>query len=110
MSDLTVANTILMQLGGNKFIVCTGCNHFVGDNDSLRMRIGRNKSSANRLKITLTPADLYTMEFTRETMPHFDKKMVWHEGKTKLIKKYEDVFFDQLQELFTEVTGLYTHL
>ena len=38
-TDLTVANTILQQLGGNKFRVMTGAKNFVGSNDALTFRL-----------------------------------------------------------------------
>lgn len=111
MSDLTVAKTILEQLGGNKFIVMTGSKNFIGDNKSLTMSLARNASSANRLKITLTSMDDYNMEFYRFTGSRFNSKtMTFSEPKHKTIKEYKGVFCDQLQELFTEVTGMYTRL
>ena len=48
--------------------------------------------------------DLYNLRFYRKT---FSKKTF--EVKVKDIAKYEGIYFDQLQSLFTEVTGLRTH-
>ena len=31
------------------------------------------------------------------------------ESKAKDIETYEGIFFDMLEEVFTQVTGLYTH-
>ena len=31
------------------------------------------------------------------------------EEKTTTVKEFGDIYCDQLEELFTEVTGLYTH-
>ena len=51
MSDMTVAKTILEQLGGNKFRVMTGAKNFMGFTDGLVMKIGRNSSNSNYLKL-----------------------------------------------------------
>ena len=67
MSDMTVAKTILEQLGGNKFRVMTGAKNFMGFTDGLVMKIGRNSSNSNYLKITLNSMDTYDMEFAKVT-------------------------------------------
>ena len=46
-ADMRVAEEILRQLGGNRFRVMTGAKNFSGTDNSLRMRIGRNKTNAN---------------------------------------------------------------
>jgi len=60
MVDLTVANTILEQLGGRKFIAMTGARNFVGDFSGLSFRLpgagGYCKDSINCVKIELTRA------------------------------------------------------
>ena len=106
-----VASTILEQLDGNKFIAMTGCNAFIADGDTLRMKIPRNGSRANRLWITLNRKDLYDMRFFRYVSPRFDRKhYLWHDSKETDEVCYNDVYFDQLQEIFTKHTGMYTHL
>jgi hypothetical protein len=96
---MEVARTILEQLGGNRFVAMTGAKNLVGGANSLSFRIGRNAHSINGVRITLLPSDTYKMEFLRI------RKL-----EVKVVKEYEQVYFDQLQELFTEATGLYTHL
>jgi len=108
---MTVATTILEQLGGNKFIVMTGAKNLLADKNSLSMRLPRNMSKANNLKITLNGMDLYDMEFTNFNAGGFNIKT----GKTRpmrndIIEKVEDIYCDQLQDIFTSVTGMYTHL
>lgn len=44
MAELTVAKTILEQLGGSRFLALTGSRNLVGDDTSLTMRLARNKS------------------------------------------------------------------
>jgi hypothetical protein len=112
---MRTADIILEQLGGHKFIVMTGSKDFISDGDTLRMTLTRNKSKANRLYITLDPDDTYTMRFFRYTSPRLKidhKKGICEmtEEKVTEIKTYKMIYCDQLQELFTETTGLYTRL
>ena len=109
---MKTADIILSQLGGNKFIACTGCHHFLSDGDSLRMIIPRNASRANRLTVTLDRGlDAYTMRFWRYTPSRLSHKTwAFTEEKIEEVKTFSGVYFDQLQELFTEVTHMYTHL
>lgn len=112
---MTVASTILQQLGGNRFIAMTGAHHFVSDGNTLRMQLPRNKSKANRLYITLDADDTYTMRFFyyRPGGMRIDyKKATVREIETieRDIYKISGIYFDQLQEIFTRQTGMYTHL
>ena len=67
MSNMSVAKTILEQLGGNKFRMMTGAKNFMSFAEGLVMKIGRNSSNSNYLKITLNSMDLYDMEFAKVT-------------------------------------------
>ncbi|AGR48121.1 hypothetical protein SmphiM12_489 [Sinorhizobium phage phiM12] len=100
MTDLTVANTILAQLGGNRFRMMTGAKNFVGAADSLMFQIPTSKK-INKVRVTLTADDLYTVEFMNFSM----KKLA-----CVTLKTVEGIYFDMLQEVFTEATGLYTRL
>ena len=97
---MSVAKTILKQLGGNKFCVMTGAKHLAGDENSLSMRIGRNSSNSNYLKITLNMMDLYDMEFCKLTRM----------GEKKSVKEYNNVYNDMMTDIFTKHTGMYTSL
>ena len=108
-----VATTILQQLGGREFLIMTGSKNLVCDESSLRMRLIRNRSGANILKITLCGDDLYDMVFTYHRAPGYqlkDGKVLERKEVFKEIKRYEGVYCDMLHSLFTEVTGLETHL
>lgn len=106
-----VASEILKQLGNNKFLAMTGAKDLLSDENSLRMTLPKNQSKANRLKITLNDSDLYDIEFTKYTPSKMNlKTFTFTEEKVKVIKTFEGVFADQLQEIFTEVTGFYTSL
>ena len=109
-----IAATILAQLGGHRFIAMTGAKDFTAINNGLRFKIGRNASKTNRVEITLNGEDLYDMNFIKHTpygvtINHKKGTVNIREEKTETVRKFNDVFFDQLQELFTDVTGLYTH-
>ena len=97
---MSVAKTILSQLGGNKFAVMTGAKNFVDCGDALSMRIGRNKTSSNYLKVTLNSMDLYDMKFSR----------VSPKGGERSITEYNNIFNDKLVEVFEKHTGMYTKL
>jgi hypothetical protein len=97
---MRVAKTILEQLGGTKFCVMTGAKNLAGDENSLSMRIGRNSSNSNYLKITLNSMDTYDMKFCKLTRK-FEEKSV---------TEYNNLYNDNLQVQFTAHTGMYTSL
>ena len=97
---MSEATTILNQLGGNKFRVMTGAKNFMDHGNALSMRIGRNSSNSNYLKITLNDSDLYDVRFSKVT------KM----GEEKSVREFNDVYNDMLVEIFESLTGMYTSL
>ena len=97
---MSVAKEILNQLGGNKFRVMTGAKNFMGFSEGLVMKIGRNSSNSNYLKITLNSMDLYDMEFAK----------VSRMGEKKSITEYNNVYYDSMVEVFEKHTGMYTKL
>lgn len=101
--DPVIAQTIFSQLGGSRFTVMTGAKNFLDHGRALSFRLpggpGFVKGGINYVKITLTWDDLYLVEFGR----------VW--GKNfKTVHSVDGIFFDQLQPLFAQITGLDTHL
>ena len=97
---MSVAKTILSQLGGNKFRVMTGAKNFLDHGNALSMRIGRNSSNSNYLKVSLNSMDLYDVHFSKLTRK-FEEKSV---------KEYNNVYNDSLVEIFESHTGMYTSL
>ena len=97
---MRVAKTILEQLGGNHFRMMTGAKNLAGDENSLSIRIGRNSSNSNYLKITLNSMDLYDMKFCKLTRK-FEEKSV---------TEYNNIYNDMLTDQFTANTGMYTSL
>jgi hypothetical protein len=93
---MTVAHTIFNQLGGNRFAFMTGSKNFTNTGKGLQFRLSRNKTVANFCIIKLNGSDLYDVEFVRA-------------GKSyKEVSTVNGVYADQLQAVFTQVTGLYT--
>lgn len=100
MSDMTVAKTILEQLGGRMFLAMTGARDMVGSDDSLMMRLP-NTTKGNGVKfiVALTAMDDYTLTIGRMDGVDF-----------KELDKREGVYCDNLRAVFTDMTGLYTSL
>jgi hypothetical protein len=105
MSDLTVANTILEQLGGREFVLLTGSRSFTGGDDFLMFALAANKSGANKIKIILTPLDTYTVQFWK-----INARARKAEDVARVVSEHEHIYCDMLQDLFFDVTGLYTTL
>jgi hypothetical protein len=97
---MNTATQILNQLGGNKFVAMTGSNNFVSTGNGLRMSLRKNSAQAKQVSIELNSLDLYDVHFYT-----FDK-----EFNIKTKAKFENVYCDMLQSIFTKVTGLYTSL
>lgn len=100
-----IAQTILEQLGGNRFIAMTGAKKLIAHEDGLSFKIGRNSSGANYVKITLNTLDLYDMVFEKISQ---SKKTF--EITRKEVGNHTDIYDDMLQSCFTNTTGLHTSL
>lgn len=103
MSNPTVAQTILQQLGGRRFITMTGARDFVAGEFFLLFRLPTRfaRDGINKVKVILDPSDTYTLEFL---------KCNFNNHEYKIVAKRENVYDDLLQSIFTEVTGLDTSL
>ncbi|MBQ9433555.1 MAG: hypothetical protein IJU26_04980 [Synergistaceae bacterium] len=93
---MNVPEIIFQQLGGRRFAAVTGSRNFTGYNNGLTMTLAKNESEANRLAITLTPEDTYIMRFFKSSPTR---------GTINEIEVFDDVYCDQLQDLFEQVTG-----
>ena len=104
---MQVAATILEQLGGRKLIAMTGAHSFTSDGDSLIFKVPSN-ATKNRIagvKITLTPADDYTVQFYA-----FRGSLKRGDYRVETVSQHEGIYCDQLQTLFEDETGLLTDL
>lgn len=94
------ANTTIQQLGGRRFIAMTGAKNFIFDHkkNTLTFSIGRGaKNGVNYITVRLNGLDLYDLSFYRKWGTNF-----------RLIVQETDLYFDQLQPVFTKNTGFYT--
>ena len=103
-SHLTVAQTILAQLGGRRFMAMTGAKDFVGSDNTLTFTLppGFAKDGINMIKISLDWTDTYTIEAAKVTMRPTPKY--------ELIQKMDLVYAENLRSIFTKLTGLDTSL
>ena len=90
-----IAQTILQQLGGNKFIAMTGAKNLGFTDKGLQMKIGRNAKGVTHVIIELTSMDLYDIEFVKVRAM-----------KRTTIKKLKGIYADQLGKIFKKYTGL----
>jgi hypothetical protein len=102
--DTTVAQTILQQLGGAKFLLMTGSAVAEMKSFHVNLDLQKNKSKANKLKISyVVSKDSYCVQF-------ISIKAKGNKIEVELVERFEDVYFDQLQDIFEDVTGLFTTL
>jgi hypothetical protein len=97
---MSIAQTILQQLGGNKFIAMTGAKNFLNTGEGLTFQIPL-KNNINKVNITLDVNDTYRVTFSKFSMKKLTNLIVY---------TVSNVYADQLQTIFTEQTGLETHL
>lgn len=102
MSDLTIARTILQQLGGSRFVAMTGARDIVAGRTWLAFKLPSYfaQRGINAVRITLDEAaDLYRVEFSKV-----------RGLKITPIATHEGVYWDALAALFTRETGLATRI
>jgi hypothetical protein len=95
-----IAKTILIQLGGPRFIAMTGARYFIAHPDgslSFRLPLGY----WNHVRITLTPMDVYTVAFQRVRRP---KHGSIPECRDALVER--EVYAEDLVPTVERVTGL----
>lgn len=100
---MTIAQEIITQIGGNRFIAMTGATEFYAYPDGVSFRIPPRsaKNGINYVHITLTPDALYSIEFWA-----MNKRAM----KYKVKATHLGVSSDQLEAVFTTETGLRTQL
>lgn len=103
MTSRGIANSILFQLGGNRFTVITGAKNFMALSSGLQFDLPKNphyvRDGITRLWIELTPSDLY-------------KITAWkiRGMNAMLVSTHENIYCEALESTFTEITGLDTNL
>lgn len=99
---MSVATTILEQLGNSTAQISRmiGAYQFLSFENGVRFRFkARAKNGSNGVQITLTPEDLYKVEFTSRRGLSYKVKAT-----------FEGIYADDLTSLFERETGLYLSL
>ena len=115
-TDMTVAKTILEQLGGNKFMAMTGVKKFsMDETGGISFKLGRNGSKCNHVSIEYDYGkDLYNVVFGKNGKTK--NKELSSEGFTfwdynyKELERTNGCYFDMLVPMFERYTGLATKL
>jgi hypothetical protein len=105
-ANINNALLILEQLGGSKFVAMTGAKNMLGLPHGLRFKLPTVRGDvpakgATIVQIDINPRDLYDMRF-----------MKMSRGKIYPVEVVSDsdIYADQLRDVFTARTGLYTSL
>jgi hypothetical protein len=96
---MTIAQTIMQQIGGRAFFMI-GASNFVAQADGgLSFKVGKNAKGVTHLNIELDPSDTYSVRALRVT-----KRSIAQKGSQCF------VYADQLHTAIEALTGLYTSL
>lgn len=101
MTNREIAATIYSQIGGDRFKLMTGAHSFSQTENGLVFKMRGGKYFI----IKLNGKDLYDLGYWRSGQFRKDKYL-----EARVIKEVNDVFAEDLQNAFTEMTGLYTSL
>jgi len=96
-----IATIIAEQIGGNRFVAMTGATLSCTLAGELKIALPARMSRHNitLVQVRLDVSDTYTMIFRR-----------LRRGAMEDVETVMGVYCDQLQEVFTDITGLATHL
>ncbi len=97
MNNVEIANEIIRQMcGTGRLTAMTGAKNFVAHDSAVSFRIGRNSKRVNYVKITLTPSDLYTIEYG------------YIRGMNYTVRtESTEIYNDMLKADFERETGMY---
>lgn len=100
---MSVAQTILDQFGGNKFLAMTGARNLLNTGDGLQFDLPRGfaQNKATKVRVTLEPSDTYKVEFLK-----FNRRAL----SCDTVGTVSDVYAEDLARVFTSSTGLDCHL
>ena len=101
MADMAVANAILEQLGGARFVAMTGAKLIVGGESHLQFKLPARfaKDGINCVRVELEPSDTYRAIFYK-----------LGRTSTVIVHRVDGVHADSLRAVFTSATGLETSL
>ena len=104
MSDSKIADEIYRQLGGSKFSTMVGPKQLVSGPNYLTIALPRRAEQRGVTSVRVT-LDLGSDEYKVESFRWIAKKLEYQR-----IDFVDGVQVDGLQEAFTRLTGLETHL
>lgn len=101
---MQVAEIISQQIGRKAFFML-GAKDLVGSESEkfLQFKIGRNAKSVTHVRVTLTPADTYTVTSYRVRA----SKGI---PVTKTLESVDDVYVENLHDVIESLTGMYTRM
>jgi len=103
LTSKEIAETILSQLGGRRFIAMTGAKNFMALKSGLQFDLPKTphyvRNGISRVWVELKVSDTYTV-----------KTWKIRGQNVKEIDEVEGIYCDMLQSTFTELTGLNTYL
>lgn len=114
-----VAETILAQLGGNKFRVMTGASSFLSGNVAkdgepiafgLSFKLPRARRGITNVVVKLNARDLYDVEFGKIVRSKDPESGYMIHMDYKIVTDAQDIGVEQLREVFERATGLLTSL
>lgn len=101
MSNLTVAETIIQQMGGlGKLRAMAGAHTFAADEKSIQFKF-QGSRKANICRVELLPSDTYKFQLWKYNRRTFDSIRVY---------ELNGVHWDALIDLFESETGLHLSL
>jgi len=95
---METAHQIIAQLGGRKFAAMTGAT-FMTDGDNTLVVKFKGSRKANIMNVSLNSLDLYDVKISKYAKMNINT-----------VAEYSNVYGEDLREMFTAVTGLYTNL
>jgi len=102
--DDSIGRTIADQMGGaGKMRAMLGATIVAIPNGLAIKWPNKTRSKGNLVQITLEPSDTYKMVF-------YNAAANVRTGGKKVVKEYEDVYFDQLVDIFEKQTGWYLRM
>lgn len=101
MTNREIAATIYSQIGGDRFKVMTGAHSFSQTEQGLVFKLPKGKYFI----VKLNGLDLYDLSYWRNGQFRKDTYV-----EAKVLNEKKDVYAEDLQNVFTEMTGLYTSL
>lgn len=100
--DMEIAKTIYHQFGGSKMVAMVNMRDLCAVESGLKFTFSGCRK-ANKCIVTLNTIDLYDVVFYKANVRNV-------ENPCPEVGRFEGLYFDNLNSVFEEFTGLATHL